>query len=311
MSLGEEATIKAAYSTAQNQNLMVYDYKQINPQILFRDHIRARKPALIKNAVHGSWAPWSWTISSLVQRYGDKSITYRSPAGDQVGDLANVVEKALGSNNEKVYLRNLRIVKDLPELADELFPLPDILRGDWKSTFLLPNNWLLGKHIIELFVSKPGITFPVLHLDYWGMDGFICQVEGHKQFVLFSPDDTPYLYPTAENPLLSAVDPFQPDFNKHPEFKNASMVLIDLEPGDVLYNPGWWHTTKTLSQSLTIIFSTWNSGNWGQMIRELVKANFKSEPSKSAVIASYLALVAIPLFMWEQWRIKATGTYPS
>lgn len=75
--------------------------------------------------------------------------------------------------------------------------------------------------------------------------------------LLFSPADSPYLYPH-EDSLLSntaQVDPINPDFEKFPEFSKGTMYKCILEAGDMLYiPPKWWHHVIALGKSFSVSF---------------------------------------------------------
>ncbi|CAG5074070.1 Similar to Kdm8: Bifunctional peptidase and arginyl-hydroxylase JMJD5 (Mus musculus) [Cotesia congregata] len=85
-------------------------------------------------------------------------------------------------------------------------------------------------------------------------------VFGHKQIILYHPEDSKYLY-TYDTRLLSntaQVNPLNPDYNKFPEFKNAKGFMCYLKPGQALYiPPKWWHHVVSLSPSFSISF-WWN-----------------------------------------------------
>lgn len=80
---------------------------------------------------------------------------------------------------------------------------------------------------------------------------------GIKQILLFSPDDTEYLYPHDEKMLSNTaqVDPIKPDYSKHPGFKKARMYKCLLEPGEMLFIPTkWWHHVTAFEKSFSVSF---------------------------------------------------------
>ena len=117
----------------------------------------------------------------------------------------------------------------------------------------------------EMFFGGAGAKFPSLHIDYWGMDGFINQLYGEKDFILFGPEQTPFLYPDPADGLISQVNVDAPDAQRHPLFREARPLRFTLEPGDTLYLPnGWWHTTRMQTPSLSVITASWHADNWRQ-----------------------------------------------
>ena len=83
----------------------------------------------------------------------------------------------------------------------------------------------------------------------------LCQVVGVKRVRLFSPDQTPRMYPhEGKMSNTSQVDVINPDRDKFPLFTDVEFIEATLSPGDALYiPPGWWHhvVAKTTSFSVS------------------------------------------------------------
>ena len=48
-------------------------------------------------------------------------------------------------------------------------------------------------------------------------------------------------------------NPFEPNYETHPLFEYIDRVHVELEPGDILYNPPyWWHAVKNHSDSIGV-----------------------------------------------------------
>lgn len=83
------------------------------------------------------------------------------------------------------------------------------------------------------------------------------KVFGTKLVLLFSPADSPYLYPHQDSLLFNTaqVDPLNPDLEKYPEFSKSQIHKCILEAGDMLYiPPNWWHHVIALSKSFSVSF---------------------------------------------------------
>jgi hypothetical protein len=53
----------------------------------------------------------------------------------------------------------------------------------------------------------------------------------------------------------SLIDVENPDFDKHPEFRNAVSIDIELSAGEMLFIPKlWWHHVRTLEPSISVNF---------------------------------------------------------
>ncbi|KAG2172741.1 hypothetical protein INT43_000088 [Umbelopsis isabellina] len=97
----------------------------------------------------------------------------------------------------------------------------------------------------------PGGTVSPLHHDPY--HNLLAQVVGSKYIRLYSPKQTPKLYPHAG--IMSNTSQVQlqdVDEIKYPEFKHAEYVECILKAGQVLYiPPKWWHYVKSLETSFS------------------------------------------------------------
>jgi len=92
-----------------------------------------------------------------------------------------------------------------------------------------------------------------------------CVAVGQRRFTLFPRDQFPNLYlgPVDNTPAgraVSMVDFHQPDFDKHPRFREAlrHALVADLEPGDALYIPAmWWHHVEALDPFNALVNYWW------------------------------------------------------
>ncbi|TXF98157.1 cupin-like domain-containing protein [Massilia arenae] len=102
------------------------------------------------------------------------------------------------------------------------------------------------------FWIGPARTVTPLHCDY--DDNIFAQLWGTKRIFLAPPHHDAFLYTREANPLLfgSPVDPEAPDYEAFPLARQAALVEIVVEPGDMLYVPaGWYHQVRALSFSLS------------------------------------------------------------
>jgi hypothetical protein len=102
------------------------------------------------------------------------------------------------------------------------------------------------------FWIGPARTVTPLHCDY--DDNIFAQLWGTKRIFLAPPHHDAFLYTREANPLLfgSPFDPEAPDFEAFPLARQAALVEIVVEPGDMLYVPaGWYHQVRALSFSLS------------------------------------------------------------
>ena len=104
-------------------------------------------------------------------------------------------------------------------------------------------------HVTNLWVGA--FTCSGLHYDW--CDNLLVQVHGTKKVVLVSPEDSPNLYPFADNHTKSQVSCENPDIKAQPLVKNVTFLDGFLEPGDVLFIPkGWWHYLRSSESSIML-----------------------------------------------------------
>jgi hypothetical protein len=117
---------------------------------------------------------------------------------------------------------------------------------------ILPRIWLGNR-----------ITTPT-HVDEW--NNVACAVAGRRRFTLFPPEQIVNLYigpldfaPTGA--AMSMVNLRDPDFARHPRFKQAlaAAQVAELGPGDALFIPAlWWHHVESLEPFNVLVNYWWH-----------------------------------------------------
>ena len=135
------------------------------------------------------------------------------------------------------YLAYFDIFKYFPGLKT------DVEFSFWKGRFRFPIAWI-----------GPAGTFTGLHWDVG--HNLFAQFCGKKEFTLYPPESTPYLYTSKKydiGSILSQVDSRRPDFQRFPLFKKAEGTKVIVEAGQILYTPrGWWHQVLALKASISV-----------------------------------------------------------
>lgn len=255
------------------------------------EHVLESKPVVIKGALT-TWNALKWTPDYLKAKVGTRPVSYRTEAGPQTAPLGALVDSIFNGAADAPYLRNINIAEQLPELLEDIRPEPIYSRDNWRSHALMPSQWPVAvkKNAYELFVSRAAASFPYLHIDYWGMSGFFAQLRGEKEVILFPPDDAPNLYPTAKDPLVSEITNFDDlDGHRYPKLRQARQHRVTIGPGDLLYNPAWWHTTRTTQTAITLIWAYWNRHEWAHLLAAVRAVGLRGR----LLLAPYLTFVGL------------------
>lgn len=123
-----------------------------------------------------------------------------------------------------------------------------------------------------------------------------CCLVGKRRFTLFPPDQVHNLYPGPFNPtpggqVITMADLRNPDFDAYPRLKDAlaTAVVVDIEPGDVLYYPSmWWHEVEATAQFNVMVNYWWYTspqalGNPMDVLMHAILAlRDRAEPEKRA-----------------------------
>jgi hypothetical protein len=207
----------------------------------FRARAAEGLPFLIAGAVK-RWPLCALTPQDLRERFGD--VPVRARVGDYVA-TAFAPDRAMQDMSLRAYLDISETpASGLPPYVGNLELRELNAMCHWPGYFekIGPPRFWLG----------PARTVTPLHCDY--DDNIFAQIRGSKRIFLAPPHHGDYLYPREANPVLfgSPFDPEAPDFDAFPLARQAAIVEVLVQPGDMLYVPaGWYHQVRALSFSLS------------------------------------------------------------
>lgn len=188
------------------------------------------------------WPLAAFTPQTLREQFS--TVPVRARVGDYVG-TAFAPDRAM---------QDMSMLEYLDLAADGAEGLPPYLGNlelrelnrfcHWPAWFAKPGP--------PRFWLGPAGTVTPLHADY--DDNLFVQIWGRKRILLAPPHHDAFLYPREANALLygSPFDPEAPDFDAYPLARQAALLELIVEPGDMLYVPaGWYHQVRSLSFSLS------------------------------------------------------------
>jgi len=207
----------------------------------FRRQAALGMPFLIAGVV-GRWPLTAASPAILRERYSELPV--RARVGDYV-NTAFAIDRAMADMTMGQYLD--LVAEDRPGLPPYIgnLGLRELNRlCHWPAYFekMGPPRFWIG----------PARTVTPLHCDF--DDNIFAQIWGSKRIFLAPPHHDEFLYVREASPLLfgSPVDPEAPDFQRYPLARQAALVEIIVEPGDMLYVPaGWFHQVRALTFSLS------------------------------------------------------------
>ena len=188
------------------------------------------------------WPLCQLTPQTLRERYS------HLPVRARVGDYVNTAfapDRAMQDMSMLDYLDLVaQGVHELPPYLGnlELRELNSLCH--WPAAFdkIGPPRYWLG----------PAGTVTPLHCDY--DDNLFAQIWGSKRIFLAPPHHDEFLYPREANAILfgSPFDPEAPDYERYPLARQAALIEVLVEAGDMLYVPaGWYHQVRALTFSLS------------------------------------------------------------
>lgn len=206
----------------------------------FRARSREGLPFLIPGAV-ARWPICALGSEVLRERFGEVQV--RARVGDYIG-TAFAPDRAMQDMTMREYL-------DLADAAEGLPPyLGNLELRELNSLCHWPTYF--EKMGPPRFWIGPAGTVTPLHSDF--DDNIFAQVWGTKRIFLAPPHHDEFLYTREANPVLfgSPFDPEAPDFERYPLARQATMIEVIVQPGDMLYVPaGWYHQVRALTFSLS------------------------------------------------------------
>ncbi|UII76107.1 cupin-like domain-containing protein [Flagellimonas sp. HMM57] len=203
--------------------------------------------------------------------------------------LSQIIDLCMASTpeNKAPYPNIYDITQHFPEYVKVI---PDLQYGKSNRIFsrILPRLIASRNNQQELFFGGKGCSFPKLHIDLNWVHTQITQIIGEKEFILYPPSDTPFLYPDKTLPNYSNVNIMNPDYDAHPLFKKAKALRIRLNPGETIFIPsGWWHTTYIHDFNLTYAVDHVNSFNWNTFMDQNYQSAKKHYPNIAWTLKVY------------------------
>jgi histone arginine demethylase JMJD6 len=225
------------------------------------------RPVILTDALSSCKALGKWTPDYFGEHYGHVEVTIDGRTMS-IRALADAI-RVSSPERPAPYLRNSLLSRWPKALQDDVTPLPRCTEGNWLDSRLFPSRESLK--YFELYIGGQGASFPVLHFDGLHTHAFIMEIYGEKEFWVYPPDQTAFLYPRpgAGSGKSQIDDVEHPDLERFPLFAQARGTRFRLKAGETLFVPaGWWHTTRLLTPAISVSVNSADAANWGAFKRD-------------------------------------------
>ncbi len=139
--------------------------------------------------------------------------------------------------NERFYLSEQKVEDILPEIIDD-YEVPVYINAKEPLAVCY-----IGSHV-----------YSQIHYHPLGK-ALLCVVSGRKRVKLFSPDQTPFLYPKYN---FSMIEEEPVDLDKYPLYGKTQYYECEVKAGEMLFFPiYWWHGVETEEFTSAVVFF-WN-----------------------------------------------------
>jgi hypothetical protein len=187
--------------------------------------------------------------------------------GGDIGKDGQPPRVVTATGTSPFYLLGWYAFRQHPELYDDIAPAPyfvlDLVPA-LNPTLRDILEWTSNKEYTAIFIGPKGSLSP-LHRDYWNTHAYLAQIQGRKHAMLFSPEDSDFLYG-------GQVDPERPDIERFPLFECATAYECVIGPGDTLLIPAnWLHHVRGLEKSITVSHNFFNDSNFSAYMVDLLR----------------------------------------
>lgn len=260
-----------------------------------KDYLFPGKPVIFTDAAKHWKAIGKFTPEFFKTHYG--SIVKQIDGKDYT--LGQFIDLMLASDpkNPAPYPCKLDVPAYFPELLPDISPRISYTLPDRVHSPIIPKGFLGGADTFELFFGGVNGWFPYIHYDYMHLHAIVTQVYGQKEFIIYTPDQTKYLYVDKQEPWQSAVEHYyEPDLEKYPLFANAKPSKIVVDAGETLFIPcGWWHTARSLTPTISVAYDLLNASNWKQFTDDVKFMVRRQKPLKAELISAYLKVAGVAM----------------
>jgi hypothetical protein len=235
-----------------------------------RDYVARNRPVVVENAMRGCPALHKWTPEFFKREFGPRQVNI---SYSQRMTFEAFIDAVLASRADAPgpYMYRLFIGPHLPELLPDLEPQNPYAFPRRMASPLMLRPWRRPDGYLKLLIGGTGGHFPILHYDGENGHATITEIYGDKEFILYPPEDSAFVYPKSGAPNQSLIPEVQhPDPERFPLFAKATQYHTVLRPGDMVFVPShWWHAARALTPSISVSQNMYDASNWAGYVNEI------------------------------------------
>ena len=233
---------------------------KLSRQDFLRDYYTTNRPVIIQGAMDNWAAIDKWTPAWLKQHFGERMVEVQANRNSDPLYEINMkkLQKQLLFSDYIDMVKNHESTNDFYITASNTSKNMEALKELWDDIDMLPEYLDTQSDRKGFFWFGPAGTITPLHHDL--TNNFMAQVCGRKLIKLIPACQTPYVYNHLH--CYSQIDMDNIDYERYPLFKNANVIELILEPGEVLFLPvGCWHYVRGLDITITMSFTNFLFNN--------------------------------------------------
>ncbi|MFI6391973.1 cupin-like domain-containing protein [Nonomuraea sp. NPDC050547] len=224
---------------------------QLSAEEFYAEYVN-KKPVLMPGALAELPAAQRWSLPYLASIAPDLPVrlkTGRVAEGKtttvRLDDYSKTViaweQRGSDDVERPAYLHDVPLLTFIPELRQDLEPFP----GHLFPAFFR-DNWA----VFPQFFVGPSQAVTTLHFDTLLTHNLFFQLDGSKRFVMVANEDRDRCY--TYNWRWAEVNPEDPDYDRHPDFRGVRVMEAHVQAGDLFYMPpGTLHQVSSLSSSVS------------------------------------------------------------
>lgn len=219
-------------------------------------------PVLISGIMEEWNAKEKWTMDFLelqvgnFEEFGTRTNDKNDRKAFKIADYINYIKNC--NDKYPYYLKDCKFHLKTNMIND--YKVPDYFRSCIEPIAReLPLNFQLS----WMYIGAPN-TYSGLHIDLFNTSAWNGVISGKKIWLFYPPEQAYYLY-------NGKINPFEPDYEKFPNFVKAKPLVCIQNPGEVVFTPsGWWHAVFNEEGGASITENFINETNYNAVRKSLL-----------------------------------------